>query len=98
MDTLPKFIWLYALCNDTNEEIYIGISDNPDRRIVEHNKGKNRYTKAFLPWSIFYLERFNDYGSARVGEKYYKRSNNKKKLRLHLENWRNTGELIRVLN
>ncbi len=98
MSTPVKFIWLYALCNDINEEIYIGISDKPERRIIEHNKGKNRYTKAFMPWSAFYLERFNDYGSARIGEKYYKRSNNKKKLKVYLEKWRQSGDVTSIEN
>ena len=98
METSLKFIWLYALCNDENEEIYIGISDNPERRLSEHNKGKNRYTKAFMPWSPFYYERYNDYANARVAEKYYKRSNNKKKLKVGLEKWRETGEVTVVIN
>ncbi len=98
MNTSEKFIWLYALCNEMNEEIYIGITDNPDRRLVEHNKGKNRYTKAFIPWSPFYNERYYDYANARVAEKYYKRSNNKKKLKFFLEKWRQTGEITVVMN
>ena len=98
MEISIKFIWLYALRNEINEEIYVGISDNPDRRIIEHNKGKNRYTKAFMPWSPFYYARYNDYANARVAEKYYKRSNNKKKLKVFLEKWRQTGEVMVVMN
>jgi putative endonuclease len=98
MEISIKFIWLYALSNEINEEIYVGISDNPDRRIIEHNKGKNRYTKAFMPWSPFYYARYNDYSNARVAEKYYKRSNNKKKLKVFLEKWRQTGEVTVVMN
>ena len=97
MNSSLVYIWLYALCNKINDEIYIGISENPDRRIIEHNKGKNRYTKAFMPWSAFYLERFNDYGHARIGEIYYKKSHNKRKLKVYLEKWRQFGTVITLV-
>ena len=47
-------VTVYALKNSINDEIYVGISTDPERRLKEHNSGKNRYTKAFKPWSIFY--------------------------------------------
>jgi predicted GIY-YIG superfamily endonuclease len=27
-----------------------------DKRLKEHNQGKNRYTKGHLPWKIIYTE------------------------------------------
>ncbi len=47
-------VTVYALKNSINDEIYVGISTDPERRLKEHNSGKNRYTKAFKHWSIFY--------------------------------------------
>ena len=74
-------IFVYALHNFINEEIYVGISSDPSRRLMEHNKGRNRYTKAFGPWVIFYNEAHPDYSSARAREKYFKGSSGKKKLK-----------------
>ena len=74
-------IFVYALHNFINEEIYVGISSDPSRRLMEHNKGRNRYTKAFGPWVIFYDEAHPDYSSARAREKYFKGSSGKKKLK-----------------
>jgi hypothetical protein len=51
-----------------------------------------------MPWSPIYYERYNDYANARVAEKYYKRSNNKKKLKVFLEKWRQTGEVTVVIS
>ena len=48
--------YVYALKNNINNEIYVGIALDPQIRLLEHNRGKNRYTKAFMPWQIFYTE------------------------------------------
>jgi predicted GIY-YIG superfamily endonuclease len=40
-------IFVYCLSNSLNREIYVGISNDVERRLTEHNSGKNRYTKAF---------------------------------------------------
>ncbi len=74
-------IFVYALHNFINKEIYVGISSDPDRRLAEHNKGRNRYTKAFSPWLMFYKEAHPNYSAARAREKYFKGYSGKKKLR-----------------
>ena len=65
-------VFVYALSNKVNSEIYIGISKDPERRLLEHNRGQNMYTKAFKPWVIIYTEEYPDYASARIREKYFK--------------------------
>ena len=65
-------IFVYALKNTLNDEVYVGISADPVRRLAEHNKGKNRYTNAFLPWEIFFMEEQPDYNAASIREKYFK--------------------------
>jgi putative endonuclease len=72
---------VYALKNFVNAEIYVGISENPERRLKEHNSGKNRYTKAFMPWKILYTESHPDYAEARKREKYLKSAAGKKYLK-----------------
>jgi len=62
----------------TNREIYVGISNNVERRLAEHNKGRNRYTKAFVPWIVIFKEPHSSYRSARVREKYFKSAAGKK--------------------
>ena len=72
---------VYALKNEINSEIYVGISKDPQARLVQHNSGTNRYTKAFIPWKIFFTEERPDYASARIREKYFKAASGKKHLR-----------------
>ena len=37
---------------------YIGHSNNLKRRLEEHNSGKTRSTKAYVPWEIVYFEKY----------------------------------------
>ena len=74
-------IIVYALKNKVNEEVYVGITSSLDRRLNEHNTGKNRYTKAFMPWFVFYTEKLPDFASARKREKYLKSSSGKRFLK-----------------
>jgi putative endonuclease len=77
-------ITVYALNNSVNKEIYVGITSSLERRIAEHNSGKNRYTKAFMPWNVFYTEEHPDYASARKREKYLKSAAGKRFLKKFL--------------
>jgi len=51
---------------------------NAQSRLNEHNTGKNRYTKAHIPWEIIYTETHPDWATARVREKYLKSTAGKK--------------------
>ncbi len=48
------------------------MTNNLDRRLLEHNTGKNKSTKAYLPWVKIHTEEFEDRLSARKREKYLK--------------------------
>jgi predicted GIY-YIG superfamily endonuclease len=74
-------VTVYALLNQFNEEVYVGMSTAIKRRLREHNTGKNRYTKAFKPWEIFYTEEHGDWESARKREKYLKSAAGKRFLK-----------------
>ena len=47
-------VFVYALKNQINDEIYVGISADLDRRLKEHNSGKNGYTSISTLDSFFY--------------------------------------------
>jgi len=52
--------------------IYVGLTRDLDRRLIEHNKGETRSTKAYKPFVLIYEERFNSRVEARAKEKYLK--------------------------
>jgi putative endonuclease len=48
--------FVYILQSEKNERFYVGYSEFPDRRIIEHNSGKVKSTKPHRPWSKVYEE------------------------------------------
>jgi predicted GIY-YIG superfamily endonuclease len=73
--------FIYLIQSGYDNSYYIGISQNPNQRLTEHNKGKSRYTKGKMPWTIVYFEAIDvDVKVAREKEKYYKKTENKRKL------------------
>jgi len=65
-------ITVYAIISEVNGDIYVGIAEDDDRRLKEHNAGKNRYTKGLRPWTNLYKELQPDWKAARKREKYFK--------------------------
>ena len=77
-------VTVYALSNEINSEVYIGITSDTERRLKEHNSGKSRYTKAYKPLKVFYIEACDDYSTARKREVYFKTTNGRRELRRKL--------------
>ena len=63
---------VYILKSKNYKKSYVGSSDNPLRRLAEHNSGKSAYTKRFMPWEILKTEEFMTYTEARKRENFYK--------------------------
>ncbi|HMJ48753.1 MAG TPA: GIY-YIG nuclease family protein [Ferruginibacter sp.] len=63
---------MYAIISEINNDIYVGIAKDEEKRLKEHNSGRNRYTKGLKPWKIIYKELQLDWESARKREKYLK--------------------------
>ncbi|MFN5225193.1 MAG: GIY-YIG nuclease family protein [Bacteroidota bacterium] len=63
---------VYAILSMPSNEIYVGMALSTEKRLKEHNNGKNRFTKGLRPWKIIHIEYFADWKTARVREKYLK--------------------------
>jgi putative endonuclease len=48
------------------------MSEDLQKRLNEHNSGKTKSTKPFVPWVIFHTESFSISTEARLREKYFK--------------------------
>jgi putative endonuclease len=64
--------FVYAIKSTVRNYIYIGISDNVERRLREHNSGHNRTTKPYKPFTLLLTESYPDRPEARKREKYLK--------------------------
>ncbi|MCC2589457.1 GIY-YIG nuclease family protein [Chryseobacterium sp. MFBS3-17] len=74
-------ITVYVLKSTKDGARYTGMAKDAERRLKEHNGGKNRYTKGHIPWEIVYTETHKDWSSARKREKFLKSSDGLKFLK-----------------
>jgi putative endonuclease len=65
-------IYVYALKSIERNYIYVGMTNDLDRRLSEHNNGENRSTKAYRPFILIYSEILSDRMMAREREKFLK--------------------------
>lgn len=64
--------FVYAIKSTIRNYIYVGLTNNIERRITEHNKGENRSTKPYKPFLLIYSEEWETREQARRREKYFK--------------------------
>lgn len=51
---------------------YIGVTQNLEKRLDEHNKGRSKFTKKYRQWDVVYSEEFEDKNQAYKRELYLK--------------------------
>ncbi|MCH7828465.1 GIY-YIG nuclease family protein [Patescibacteria group bacterium] len=66
-----KYI-VYILQSLSAKKSYVGVTDNIERRIKEHNSGKHFYTKRHTPWKVIHTEEYSNFQEAQRQEKYLK--------------------------
>lgn len=64
--------FVYALQSLVDSHLYIGISKNVEKRLLEHNRDSVKSTKARKPFRIIFIEEALDKRAARVREKQLK--------------------------
>lgn len=55
-----------------NNRLYTGSTNNIDRRLLEHNSGKSKYTRSTRPFDLIYTEEFEIRLEARKRELFLK--------------------------
>ncbi|HQV77334.1 MAG TPA: GIY-YIG nuclease family protein [Chitinophagales bacterium] len=64
--------YVYVLKSQQTKSLYKGQTENVVNRLKEHNNGKVKSTKAYLPWEMVYIEEFESRDEAVKREKYLK--------------------------
>ena len=77
--------FVYAIVSEADGVIYVGISRDCAKRLMEHNSGKSKYTSGHMPWRLFYTEFVGDAVAARAREKYLKTTSGKRRLKAILK-------------
>jgi len=78
---MSKKYFTYVLYSDTRKRLYIGQTNNIEKRIKEHNSGKVDSTRPYRPYRLIYLEEFNSRKESLIREKELKFSHSRRKLK-----------------
>jgi len=76
---LPEY-YIYLIESENDGIWYVGLSQNPKERLIQHNAGKSKFTKGHIPWLLLFEEKIGSLSEARKKEKYYKSSAGKRRL------------------
>jgi putative endonuclease len=75
---------VYAIKSSISGRVYIGQTENFDRRLVAHNTGRVRSTSVDKPWVLLKIEPFNTRAEARWAERQLKASKGRRERWLNL--------------
>ena len=64
--------YVYAIKSISTKYIYVGLTNNLDRRLHQHDTGQNKSTKAYCPFILIFTEQYKTRVDAREKEKYLK--------------------------
>ena len=73
--------YCYILYSVKLNKYYVGSTSDLDRRLHDHNRGKEKFTRTGMPWNLVYAEPFEELTMARKRELEIK----KKKSRKYIE-------------
>jgi putative endonuclease len=63
---------LYILKSETIDKYYIGISQNPLKRLEYHNSLEKGFTSRYRPWKIIFVKEYPSKEQATMAEKKIK--------------------------
>jgi putative endonuclease len=77
---------VYVLKSISSGKHYVGIAQDINKRLQEHNAGKSKFTSGHLPWKLIYYEAgYLNAVQARNREKYLKTAAGKKFIQKQLQ-------------
>jgi putative endonuclease len=70
--------YCYILYSQKLNKYYVGSTSDIERRLDEHNRGKEKFTRTGMPWVLVFKEAFESLQNARRREQYIKRQKSRK--------------------
>ncbi|MBK7852184.1 MAG: GIY-YIG nuclease family protein [Bacteroidetes bacterium] len=67
--------FVYIIYSSSHDVYYKGVSEEPLRRLEEHNSDRSRYTSGKGPWELVYTEQLPTKRDALIREKQIKKWN-----------------------
>ena len=68
----------YILYSEKLNKYYVGSTTDIQRRLEEHNRGKEKFTSTGVPWKLVYEEIFQELKQARQRELHIKKMKSRK--------------------
>ncbi|OGH08355.1 MAG: hypothetical protein A2152_02090 [Candidatus Levybacteria bacterium RBG_16_35_6] len=76
-----KFYYVYVLKSINKNFIYVGITNELKRRLMEHNNKGELSTKHYAPFELIFYEAYRNKKDAKRREEYFKTTKGKVTLR-----------------
>lgn len=76
--------FVYILQSQKDKSHYTGMTENVEKRLIEHNAGSGHYSNSKKPFSLIWFCAFNDKKIALAFEKYLKQGSGFAFARKHL--------------
>ena len=70
--------YCYILYSEKLKKYYVGSTPDIERRLYEHNRGKEKFTKTGIPWILVYREIYGSLAEARKREQQIKKQKSRK--------------------
>ena len=83
---MQNFYYVYVLLSLKDNKFYIGLTNDLDRRLKEHEQGKNTSTAQRLPIKLIYFEGHLSKEDASKRETYFKTTKGRTTLKQILKN------------
>lgn len=64
--------FVYVIHSKVDGRFYVGMTENVEKRLIQHNSGMTFSTKGYRPWILFFFEKYTTRDEARKREKYLK--------------------------
>jgi putative endonuclease len=75
----------YILFSSKLNKYYVGSTSDLERRLEEHNRGKEKFSSTGVPWILVYMEIFDELAGARKREQQIKKQKSRKYIESLLE-------------
>ena len=80
------FHFIYVL-QQSNKQLYVGLTKDLRRRLKEHKNGKVKATRKRRPLKLIYYEAYRNKRDAEKRERYFKTTKGKRTLKIQLHNY-----------
>ena len=77
--------YVYVIISEVDRRMYVGMTQDVQKRLSQHNSGHTKSTKGYMPWNIFLIEKFATREEARKREVYLKSGYGKQWLKSKLK-------------